>query len=150
MKEGKSPTTFIFSDSSRRCLAEDSGIAPLILLAIVGIVGLLGVGFVAAFDWTPILAMFALGIVGIAFIGVIFFKANFNLVLIAAIVGIAIVFVMEVSLIVIVGAAITLFAMWNFKLLRGKPLMFALLVVSGLAVMLLGTQFILIPMGLMP
>ena len=154
---GKSypPTFTLFqrASSGSSCSAvfnESIGIASLILVAIVAIAGLFGISMISAISWRPILALMAMGIIGITFIGVLFFKANFNLVIFASIVSISIVFITEVSLPVIVGAGMVLGAVWYLKLLKSQPLMFALLVMGGLVIMLAGKYMVLIPMGMIP
>ena len=127
-----------------------AGFFGLIPLAIVAILAFFGIGMVASISWRPVLAIMAMGIIGIAFIGVVFFKANFNMVIFASIISISIVFIAEISLPVIVGAGMVLGAVWYMKMLKTKPLMFALLVIGGLVVMLAGKYMILVPLGVLP
>ena len=116
---------------------DDCGIASLILVVIIAIAGLLGISFVSAFSWKPILAVFAAGIVAMAFAGVLFFKADFKFVMLAIASAVGIVFILEVSFPVIIGGVVILAAVWNLKLLTKKPILLGALVLLGLAMMLL-------------
>lgn len=120
------------------------------ILIIGGILAFLGMGVAATINWQFLLAVMAMGIIGIAFLGVVFFKADFKLVIYASIISIAIVFIVEVTFPVLVGGIIAIFAMWNFKYLKGKPLILFALVATGLAVMLFGATLVLAPMGVFP
>lgn len=121
---------------------------PIILIA--GVLALFGFSAMAAIDWRFLLAMMAMGIVGMAFVGVLFFKADFKLVIVAALVSLMIVFIVEVTFPVIVGGLIAVAAMWNFKLLAKRPLMLFALIGVGLLVMVWGSYAILAPMGIVP
>jgi len=132
---GKDQSGFVFS---------------LPILIIIGVLGVLGLGAASAINWRFLLAIMAMGIVGMAFAGVLFFKADFKMVMYASVIAIGIVFIVEVTFPVLVGGLIALFAMWNFKFLKGKPLILFALVGVGLLVMMMGTKFILLPMGILP
>ena len=129
---------------------DEGGIATIIVVAIALIAGLFLFSAAAAINWQFILAVMAMGVIGIAFIGVVFFKADFKLVIMAALVSLAIVFIVEVSFPVIVGGLIALGAVWHLKLLSKRPLILVSLVAAGLLVMLLGYHFVLIPLGVYP
>ena len=131
-------------------LRDEGGIATIIVVAIALIAGLFFFSAAAAINWQFILAVMAMGIIGISFIGVIFFRANFKLVIMAALVSLAIVFIVEVSFPVIVGGLIALGAVWHLKLLSKRPLILVSLVAAGLLVMLLGYHFVMIPLGVYP
>ena len=120
---------------------------PIILL-LLGIGGFLIWGM-ASISWKGIVAVFAAGIVAMAVAGAVFFKANWNFVMLAMIVALAIVFIMEVTFPVLIGGLIVLFAMWQYKLLSRQPLMFVGLIITGLMVMLLAKAMIMVPLGLM-
>lgn len=149
-----SPTSVILatrgSGSKQHGLVGERGIASLIIIAIIAVLALFGFSAMAAINWKFILALFAMGIVGLSVVGVLFFKANWNMVMLAAVVSFGIIFIIEVTFPVLVGGLMVIFAMWQFKLLKGQPLMFVGLVGIGLTVMLLGAKLALYPLGIMP
>ena len=121
------------------------------LLIILGIVAIFGFGAASAINWRFLLAVMAMGVVGLAFVGVLFFHADFKMVFLAAVVSFGIIFILEVSLPVIVGAIIIIAAMYYLKFLIPKrPLIFALMVLTGLLVMVWGAKAVLLPMGIIP
>lgn len=131
-------------------MRDERGLIGLIGAAIIGIVALFGLSAAAAINWKFLLATMAMGVVGLAFVGVLFFHADFKMVLIAAVVSLGIVFIVEVSLPMIIGGAMVIAAMWHLKMLAKKPLMLGALVACGLLVMVLGANFVLLPMGVVP
>ena len=138
--------------NSPRLMRDERGLAlTLPLLIILGIIGLLGLGAASTINWKFLLAVMAMGIVGLAFVGVLFFHADFKMVFLAAVVSFGIIFIVEVSLPVIVGAIIVIAAMYYFKFLIPKrPLIFTLMVLTGLLVMVWGSKAVLLPMGIVP
>lgn len=129
---------------------DDCGIAGWIVAAVIGFLVLFGFSAAAAIEWKFILALMAIGVIGIAFIGVVFFHADFSLVIAAALISLAIVFIVEISFPVVIGGLVVGAAMWNLKILRGKPLILFLLIVVGLGLMVWGSYYILLPMGIFP
>lgn len=149
-----SPTSVILprgSGSKHHRAMGDKGIAGIILIAIIGLIALFGIGTVAAaIDWSFLLGLMAMGIIGIAFIGTVFFKADFKLVIAAAVISLGIMFVLEVGFITLVGGALVILAGWNFNILKKQPLVFCLLVFTGLVTMFAGNILVLMPLGVFP
>lgn len=115
-------------------MRDERGIIGIIGVAIIGILALFSFSALAAINWQFLLAMMAMGIVALAFVGVLFFKADFKLVILAAVVSLGIVFIVEVSLPVIVGAIIVGFGMWKISPAK-QPMLFVGMVGLGLLVM---------------
>lgn len=128
----------------------ERGIATIIIAGIAAILAIFGFAAMSAIEWKFLLATMAMGIVGLSFVGVLFFHADFKMVIIAAVIAIGIVFIVEVSLPMIIGGVIIVAAMWNLKMLAKRPLMLVALVACGLLVMVLGANFVLYPMGILP
>jgi len=128
----------------------ENGIATFIVVAIIGIIALFGFSAAAAINWKFIIALFAMGIVGLAFVGLLFFHADFKMVLAAAVCSFGILFVLEVGFVTLIGGAVVITALWQMKILKGQPLIFVALVGTGLLVMLLGAKMMLIPLGVLP
>jgi hypothetical protein len=128
----------------------ERGFAQIVIIAIIGIIALFGFSAVAAINWKFILALFAMGIVAMAFVGVLFFKADFKMVMLAALCSFGIIFVLEVGFVTIIGGCVVLAALWQMKLLKKQPLIICTLVAIGLFVMLFGAKMVLLPLGVMP
>lgn len=134
-----------------RLIRDERGLIGIIGIVIIGIIALFGFSAAAAINWKFIIALFAMGIIGIAFIGVVFFKADFKMVIYAALASFGILVIIEITMPVLVGAALVLGALYYFKVLIPKrPLIFFLLVVTGLIVMVWGYAAIILPMGVYP
>jgi hypothetical protein len=109
-----------------------------IAIIVVAIMGIFGYTALAAINWRMILALFAAGIIAMAVAGAVFFKADWNLVMVCSLIALAIVFITEVSFPVIVGGFIAVFAMWNFKMFSKRIWLGVLLISIGLLTMVLG------------
>ena len=135
---------------SQNLMRDERGLAGIVIAGIVALLAIFGLSAASTIEWRFLLAVMAMGIVGMAFVGVLFFKADFKMVLIAAVIAIGIVFIVEVSLPMIIGGVIIIAAMWHLKMLSKRPLMLLALVACGLLVMVLGANMVLIPMRVLP
>lgn len=136
--------------NSPSLMRDERGIAGIIVMGVVALLAVLGISAVAAVNWHFLLALFAMGIIGMAFVGVVFFKASPKLIMVAMLASVFIVVLVEVSFPVLVGGIIAIAAMWNMKLLKRQPLILAVLVITGVAVMIFGYTAVLLPMGIVP
>ena len=122
--------------NSPRLMQDERGFVftiPIILLLCLGGFFLWGM---AAINWQAILAVFAAGIIAMAFAGFFFFHADWNYVMIASIIALAIVFIVEISFPVLVGGLLVLGVVWNFKMLAKQPLIMMGLIILGIVVMM--------------
>jgi len=123
---------------------DQGGLIPLVVLAIIGLIALFGVWGMSLTSWKGVIAVLAAGTIAMAVAGAVFFKANWNYVLLAIIMAFAIVFITEISFLALIGGLMVVFALWNFKILSKNIAIFVALVGIGLLVMLISYKLMLL------
>lgn len=134
----------------RRLSQDEHGLIGMVGIAILGIVALFTFSMASAVNWTFIIACFAFIILGVAFVGVVFLGANPDMILYAILADVALISIVQVGFITLIGGGVIIVVLWNMKLLKKQPLIFALLMMAGFATMLLGNYACLIPLGIVP
>jgi hypothetical protein len=123
---------------------DQGGLIPLVILAIIGLIALFGVWGMSLTSWKGVIAVLAAGTIAMAVAGAVFFKANWNYVLLAIIMAFAIVFITEISFLALIGGLMVVFALWNLKILSKNIAIFVALVGIGLLVMLISYKLMLL------
>ncbi|KUO40643.1 MAG: hypothetical protein APZ16_04500 [Candidatus Hadarchaeum yellowstonense] len=123
---------------------DQGGLIPLVVLAIIGLIALFGIWGMSLTSWKGVIAVLAAGTIAMAVAGAVFFKANWNYVLLAIIMAFAIVFITEISFLALIGGLMVVFALWNFKILSKNIAIFVALVGIGLLVMLISYKLMLL------
>jgi len=138
------------SSGERMLWKDERGQFQILLVGIVALLALFGIGIGSAISLKFLIGIFAMGILGMSFIGVVFFKADPKLILLALIATFAIITFIELTIPMVIGLLIFAGIVWQLKLLAKKPTILIVLVAAGLLIIIAGQVLVLQPMGIAP
>jgi len=129
--------------------SDDAGIATPIIVAIAGILGLLGISTAASINWKFLLATLVMVAIVLAVAGTVFFGVPFEQVIIVSILCLGIVTFIEVGVLAAAGLIVIGGAFYRVSPMK-QVWVFVALIGFGLLTVILSKQFLIVELGMVP
>jgi len=129
--------------------SDDAGIATPIIVAIAGVLGLLGISTAASINWKFLLATLVMVAIVLAVAGTVWFGVPFEQVIVISILCLGIVTFIEVGVLAAAGLIVIGGAFYYVSPMK-QVWVFVALIGLGLLVTIWATQFTVVELGITP